>query len=324
MYHLFIDTNVLIRFYAFTDDNLIEAEKFFALVEAKSIKLYVPEQVIDEYMRNSETQIAASMKELDKNTLSVPIPRFMDHYPEAMLLSQRLQECRELRKSLIKNVRDDAENKTVKADKLVQSILAKGEILLTDDAVVKRARLRRDIGNPPGKTNSLGDQINWESLIEAVPRDHDLHIISRDGDFCSKVDESHPSAFLVNEWKIEKKSDLYLYNSLGSFTKKHFPKIKIAADIVKTDAIKSLVISGSFASTHLAISKLEKIYDEITLEDAIILFDAAIDNGQISSIINDDDVKAFFDKLYTKFHLKTSFDLDLKLGELADYFAIPF
>ena len=54
----------------------------------------------------------------------------------------------------------------------------------------------------------MGDAINWEILLQSVPNDEDLHIISDDGDFYSVIDDEKLNSFLENEWK-EKKNSIF-------------------------------------------------------------------------------------------------------------------
>ncbi|QXQ07882.1 hypothetical protein KX816_07795 [Sphingosinicellaceae bacterium] len=207
---------------------------------------------------------------------------------------------------------------------MVIELLRLGKRIKQSDDVVDKARLRRDIGNPPGKSNSLGDQMNWESLINEVPEGNDIHIVTRDGDYSSKVDKLLPSRIIEREWYMHKKSSVLLYNSLGQFAKRHFPEIKFPKDVIKNDAINKLVNATNFTVTHSAIETLDDAFDEINSDDAIRIFRAAIDNSQVHWIIDDSDVSNFMKKLYTKFFVDVPFEMDAELDELSDYFKAPF
>ena len=320
MLHLFIDTNVLVRFYSFTDDSLIEAEKFLALIQSKAIELYVPEQVMNEYMQNSEAELVRSITTLNDTKIAVWLPRFIDHYDEATSLKALLKSCNDAKTILVKQVRKDAAAGKLKADKLVSQILNSGQLTLSTEVKIRAAKNRRDVGNPPGKPSSLGHQINWESLISAVPKKSDIHLISRDSDFSSKLDTSLPSHFFLGEWATEKKSKVHLYPSLGHFTKTYFPEIKIPADVVKSDAITKLIGAGSFATTNAAVAKLQTVYDEITSDEALLLLQAAIDNSQIRWILDDQAIQEFYEKLHEKFWLKVPAKMNKELEVIATYF----
>ncbi|RYZ85616.1 MAG: hypothetical protein EOP04_15575 [Proteobacteria bacterium] len=59
-------------------------------------------------------------------------------------------------------------------------------------------------------------------------------------------------------------------------------------------AISELEGSGSFSTTHWAVTNASQYLDQFTKDDAERLFQAAIDNNQIRWIISDDDVNAFY------------------------------
>src|SRR5258708_14785060 len=51
-----------------------------------------------------------------------------------------------------------------------------------------RARLRKELGQPPGKKNDpLGDQISWEQLLNRASGVDSVWIVSRDGDYTVAV-----------------------------------------------------------------------------------------------------------------------------------------
>ena len=64
----------------------------------------------------------------------------------------------------------------------------------------------------------------------------------------------------------------------------------------KTDLLLALESSGSFASTHAAISGLKK-YSDWTREEREMLFRIAVHNSQVFYILGDPDVKTFYRRL---------------------------
>jgi hypothetical protein len=166
-----------------------------------------------------------------------------------------------------------------------------------DDEDLQEARLRTERNDPPGKAGSFGDRLNWELLLAHTPAATDMHIISKDGDFSSSIDASKPHPVLAKEWKSEIGATLHLYTELGAFIAAHFPDIKLATDIERRDAINSLANSGSFASTHFAISKLGSFVDLLTAPEIDELVDIAFKNSQVGWIGKDPDVQVFFSKI---------------------------
>ena len=73
----------------------------------------------------------------------------------------------------------------------------RGATTLTINAdVIAKARLRGELGNPPGKGGSMGDAVNWELLLDYQPTDH-LFFVTDDSDFYSPLDEGRPLEFLT-------------------------------------------------------------------------------------------------------------------------------
>ena len=68
-------------------------------------------------------------------------------------------------------------------------------------------------------------------------------------------------------------------------------------DREKTDCILALEGSTNFASTHMAIKELEKFSGSFDDEEKKTLFAIGAENNQVYCILNDPDVKAFYEKL---------------------------
>lgn len=89
-------------------------------------------------------------------------------------------------------------------------------------------------------------------------------------------------------------------------------------DLEKEETIQMLVDSGSFATTHAAISRLEYFRSTLRRSDAERLIRAAVDNAQIRWIATDSDVYAFFAALLTE---HSDIDADL-FEEAVDVFGL--
>jgi predicted nucleic acid-binding protein len=78
--HLFIDTNIFLSFYAYTNDDVEELRKLISLIKTNQLKLYLTGQVRDEFNRNREAKLRDSLREFRKLVVSDSIPRFMEKY----------------------------------------------------------------------------------------------------------------------------------------------------------------------------------------------------------------------------------------------------
>lgn len=79
------------------------------------------------------------------------------------------------------------------------------------------------------------------------------------------------------------------------------PAMSLEQFQLKQNAIECLVESGSFSTTHSAIHSLSTIRQYLSLQDAEVLFRAALENSQISWIIGDEDVHDFYVYLANQF-----------------------
>jgi hypothetical protein len=260
------------------------------------VKLWLPEQVKDEFKRNRENKVSDALKKLKEQQKKPQFPQICKDYDEYSEIRDLQIEYGKKLSSLIKKVSDDVETRGLKADEKILELFEKANVIEITQELVEKARFRIDIRNPPGKDGSLGDAINWEALLETVPEGEDLYLVADDKDYYSVLDENTLKDFLSDEWGEKKKSEISFYRRLSQFFNEHYPDIKLATELEKELAIKALVNSGNFASTHSAIAKLSK-YAEFNKFQSNELAQVAITNSQINWIICDADVYEFYKSL---------------------------
>jgi len=352
--HLFIDTNVLLNFYHFADDGLEQLEQLASMINETGICLHVPQQVMNELTRNREAKLKAANDQFMREPLPSAVPRHMQHYAQSAEYAAAIDNAKKLRSQLVSLALADASNETLASDGLIRAVIQKATIYPEDQSVFAIALQRMHKGNPPGKSGSVGDQFNWETLLKEVP-DGDLHIVSKDGDYASLLNKARPHPSLEAEWLCNKGGHVHIYGELRAFLRKYSelvaqmlpdqevqqpaersaaaPDIDQAAlptnlnpeqaqpdqaDVVEEvdpeqeKAIEMLISSGSFASTHAAISRLAFFRARLRLSDAERLIKAAVDNEQIRWIATDSDVYGFFASLLTEHS-----DIDNDLFEAA-------
>jgi predicted nucleic acid-binding protein len=300
MITLFIDTNVLLSFYHLTSEDIEELKKLVALVESKEIDLIVPKQVENEFWRNRGAKIADAMKKLREAKFNASFPAFSKDYDEYAEIRDLLKKADKLHADLVGKITADAKKMSLKADEIVTGLFKKA----TKPAFVHEhylsALMRTRLGNPPGKDESVGDAMNWETLLVTVNEGTNLHLVSEDKDYRSQLSEGVFNEFLRSEWETKKKSELNYYSKISDFFKECFPGIKIASQVESDLAITSLSNSGSFAYTHIIIAKLNAL-DQFTPEQVERLIEIPAQNNQVGWIIDDPDVHAFYAKLLDKY-----------------------
>jgi hypothetical protein len=294
--NLFIDTNVLLNFFHFSKDSLEELEKVFVLQTYGKISLWLTDQVKLEFSRNRETKIADALKKFLDEKPNSGIPHVARGYPESDQLMEALKQVNSSRDQLMVKVRNDISEKSLYADTLIKEIFTKSTRIKFTEDQFNSAKRRTDLRSPPGKNNSLGDAINWEALLTAIPEGQDIFIVSEDGDFSSPLDSERLSDFLTEEWATKKKSKAVLYKRLSQFLSLMFPDAKVAAELEKDILIAELATSCSFATTHQTVAALNK-FASFSPKQASEIADAYIINSQVGWIASDEDVNAFGKKV---------------------------
>lgn len=290
--NLFIDTNIFLSFYHFSSDDLAELGKLGVLVRREKVNLLLPDQVVTEFRRNRANKIADALKRLRAQRLKLQFPQLCREYEEYDRLRECQREYQQHHAELIGRIEEDIAEESLKADVTIRELFELASSTATSSDMVGRARVRSEIGNPPGKRGSLGDAINWEALLETVPPGEALHFISDDKDYCSALDDDLFDAFLLDEWATVKKSELVFYKRLSSFFKKEFPDISLADELEKDGLIAQLGASESFRETHAVIRKLSA-YSDFSHAQINDIVSAAVSNNQVNWIVGDPDVETF-------------------------------
>lgn len=174
---LFIDTNILLEMYELSGPDLEELRKLVKLVETGKIELLLPQQVVDEFWRNREDVIADSLKQFRESGAQAKIPNIVRTYPGWLKLRDAVAAVNKGVKDLEGKVKEDIAAKTLRADAIVLDLFRVSTAASIEDDIVAAARLRADIGNPPGKKGSLGDAICWEWLLRLGDDSADTEIV---------------------------------------------------------------------------------------------------------------------------------------------------
>jgi predicted nucleic acid-binding protein len=289
--HLFIDTNIYLNFYHYSSDDLEELKKLIVAIDNHKISLYVTDQVKDEFRRKRETKIADALKNIDQHKLGGQFPQMCKEYPEYLELNDAMRTYELKKNYLTQKLMSAIASNSLGADEILNELFAKAKRIKSNEKIHNSARLRVEIGNPPGKNGSLGDAINWESLLVSVP-DEELFLVTDDKDYISPVDTTKPAEFLLDEWDRKKNRGVFLYRKLSDFFIDKFPTIKLASEMEKSIVISELENSGNYVRTHSVIAKLSK-FSDFTNAEVNAIVETAITNSQVFGIAADEDVSSF-------------------------------
>ena len=300
MRRLLIDANVYLEFFRFSKDDLDELRKVAELIRTRQLELYLTDQIRDEVRRNRERVLVQSFKSVEDSKVPSRFPQVLRNYERFSQLDAARQGLAVEIADLLSRARQDAAEGRLPADMLLVDLMALATDVPVTDSVMTAAKNRHERGNPPGKAGSYGDAIDWEALLAHHPPYETIDIISADADFRSPLRPRGLHEFLDQEWRSLKYSVATVYDDLSSFLRTHYPTIKISSEVASEIAVAQLEESGSYAGTHHAIAQLAKFAD-LSSEQVKRLADAALMNGQVSAILGDDDVHAFFSWLLDTF-----------------------
>lgn len=289
MKNLFIDSNIWLSLYHFTNDDLVQFSKLKDMVN-KSIRLFIPQQVYDEIARNREAKLKDALKAFDIKTFR--FPAFCKGYPEFDTVKNSYNSFMNQVNTWKKTINADIETHHLPADETITQIFETVELIPCQDYVDK-AYMRYRIGNPPGKDNKYGDAINWECLLANVPNGEDLYFISADKDYCSELADERIKDFLRLEWRRVKGSEIHYCKNLVPFLTENISDIKLETEAEKQNLIDQLSNSRSFQRTHATIAML-KMFSGWTEDQIEELCAIAEDNSQVSWILKDPDVFEFY------------------------------
>ena len=300
MRQLFLDANILLDFYRFGDDDISEIGKILTLIAGKEITLYTNDHLKDEIARNREKVISDSFSETKAVNYRVKAPNYGKDLAEYKLLTQQLKLANEAHAKFIAVLQPLISKRTLPADALIADLDAASENIAITTELLERAKNRLALSNPPGKKNSLGDALHWESLLSAK-YGFSMDIVSRDGDFASELDPKSMKDFLVQEWtsKFGSWVTITLFKSLSDYFSARFPQIKLSEEVQKDDLITQLLNSPNFATTHSLIASLSK-FVFFTNSQVIQLFEALAYNSQVGWVGTDVDLQDFYLRLKDK------------------------
>lgn len=295
MKNLFIDTNVWLSLYHFTNDDLAQFGKLKDLIDSE-IRLFVPQQVSDEIRRNREAKLKDAFKMFELK--SIQFPAFCKAYEEYESFSKDYASILSRYKQWKDKIDADIIGESLPADTIISAFLKLTGTIPTEN-YVNAAYMRYRIGNPPGKDNKYGDAVNWECLLQVVPDGEDLYIVSTDKDYRSELSDNEFNPFLKKEWEEKKGSKVVFYKNLVPFLNEHIKDVQLKTEQEKQELIKKLSGSRNFETTHGLITMLDKYADwtETQIEE---MCSVAEENTQVAWILGDLDVQSFYTMLLSK------------------------
>lgn len=252
-----IDTNIYLNFYQLSDQSLVLLDSLIEIIKDKKISLILPQQIRDEFLRNTNkvtNKVQSEMKSALRST-DFSIPAFLISY-------KRVKELRSLSKKsnkILKEILLEYEKRTVnpksKINLKINQVFKLATPAKDSKDILDKAYYRTLRGNPPRKGNkSFGDAIIWETVLEMYS-DEDLIIISNDGDFEDETKKIKIHSFLLKEFKEKNGKNIEVYRNLADLIKR-FGKRKVAKEVIEEEAQLNRLFSIAPITTNWGESSL--------------------------------------------------------------------
>lgn len=230
---IFIDTNIYLRFY---DSSSKEFKKLLnSLIEIKDV-IFIPQQVVDETERNKLDVFLRAFKEHIKNAKfnKISLPEQVESIEneelkswnkETLDLQNKIREQEsKLKEITSKLIIEINENKDGVSKSLLEIFNLK---TIPNEEQINKAKLRKALGNPPGKKGDpIGDELSWEQILDVASGIDNLYIISADTDYLYEFNKvCYLNSKLYSELK-SKNSNLriHCFNTLSEGLKKYSEK----------------------------------------------------------------------------------------------------
>lgn len=250
MVQVFIDTQIFLRLYPLKDEwsLLGRVQKLISNGEAQ---LIFPDFIFDEIVRNvygiKETFLSGDAKKIDDmlqvNLSSGNIKKLGLKEKEIIKIKQDLEKLKKKKLLELKKERLKYAEEFLTEVKKFKS--ASSSYPITSE-LIKTARERQILGNPPSRINDpIGDNLAWELILQSCT-DQDLLIVSDDGGWKRDnfSEELHP--ILHEEWKQKAGSNkIFLLTSIAALINKLNPKNPVSKEVAEKEKSSSIDLIGS-------------------------------------------------------------------------------
>jgi len=270
--NLFIDTNIFLSFLEVSGkDGIKTLDELEKLVNEKKLFLIFPKITQDEFIRNISKVILEFNANISfpKNSSNAPI---LENKKE---LKSKLETIRKQYAELMKEFKKEYLSVVEQTKARIEQKLFKIALYPMDETkYYKQSFYRKLIGNPPGSGGTIGDQLEWEIILNEYI-DKDLTIITNDPSWKDISDETKLHPFLKNEWKQKTNKELMFFSTLGEFINKYTKTVKITEDEIKNEeqrtsfietATQDIPLNGisTIGSANASISARARIINQNT------------------------------------------------------------
>jgi len=232
--YAFVDTNIYLEYFRMSSATVDSLKELLRLLRNDDLKLILPKQVKDEYWRNKKGIIKKNKATIrEQIPKKLKLPNLAANLKEAKKVKKDYLKFKSSLNKLIKKYDTLLKGKT-KVEKLIEDIFKMAVSSDEDKNIIEKGYYRYLKGNPPGKNNSYGDAIIWETLIEKFT-DGKLSIITDDKDWYVDEDKESLNELLTREWQEKTGRKLKIYSTLSEFINKFTGKKIIKKEIIQEE-----------------------------------------------------------------------------------------
>lgn len=316
--HIFIDANILVSFFEIKPGSLSELEKLISVINLGKATLWLPEQTKREFWRNREKNIKKSIQDFEQWQSLGNAPLLIRENPQFAELSKKAKEVDEIKRNIAKAIKSEIDQQNTYADKIIRKLFGVSKPIDTDKDEIFNAAFRRSQCHlPPGKNDDIGDRLCWVGLLNSLPENALLHIVSDDTDYRNEGFSDGIRPYLEYEWKQKKKGEIKLWDRISQFLTATFPDAENAVEMEKIILAKNLRESYSYAATHQGIGQLMKL-GNYSGEQLRLIAEAIVENSQVRDIRFDEDVKTFYLNFIDTYKDKLDADLRTSIQKIYD------
>lgn len=235
---ILIDTNIYLDFYRASH----HSEAVFELLEANYHSVILTDQIVYEFDRNREAILLDLKRRFNEESkIDKFASLFLLSTKEFKSLRDAQDEYNRERQTLLdlidKAIREPSTDSLyVFFNRFVEAVIDSGNYFTTSDEIVHRAEKRKRIGNPPISNKfTIGDEINWEMILENISED--IILVGRD--------DTYTKNFFFLQKEFHKKTGFHI----------------AALESLITDALDKLGVSVSESvkqEEHKAIDEIKK------------------------------------------------------------------
>lgn len=220
MANILIDANIYLSLYGLTSLR----ELLPALIDLRN-HIFVSQQIVAEVERNklhiAKSHLEDHAKRLAISNINAPDFLILGAAGESEL-AKRLKEQHKAFSTLRQEVKDLGSNLLAQIAKGEDEVSKQLQTLFAQAAVptvkqLERARLRRELGNPPGYPDQpLGDQLTWEQFLDQLQDGEVIWVISNDQDYSEDCGEQRLlKPPLYSDLKLKSPRSISIFSKLA-------------------------------------------------------------------------------------------------------------